>query len=433
MQVSVEKTGDLERRMTVQVPADDVESQISGRLNNLRGQVRLKGFRPGKVPMNVLRQRYGQQVRDEVLNELMQQRLQQAIGEQSMRVAGITRLEPSAADESADESHFSFVADLEIFPDLPDMDVSDMQIERPVVEVTDADVEDMLETLREQRGDWEKADRAAAKDDRVKISYVAQLGDERVPEMGEHELTPRLGRLESFPALEKALMGASAGDEQSLELTFPDNYRQAKLAGQTAQVELKIKAVEAPVLPELNDAFAESFGIEGGMDKMRQDVRRNLEREMRQTVTNRLKERVTEALLERFSDLPLPKTGVQQEAQQMQAQLMQQQQQAGQRAELPLELFMEGAERRLRLGLLMAELARQNEVKIDADRVTKRLEEIAETYDSPAEVIEMYRGNAQAMDQIENMVLEEQVLDLVVEKAQVTDQAMTFKDLMEPK
>ena len=433
MQVSVEKTGDLERRMTVQVPADDVESQISGRLNNLRGQVRLKGFRPGKVPMNVLRQRYGQQVRDEVLNELMQQRLQQAIGEQSMRVAGITRLEPSAADESADESHFSFVADLEIFPDLPDMDVSDMQIERPVVEVTDADVGDMLETLREQRGDWEKADRAAAKDDRVKISYVAQLGDERVPEMGEHELTPRLGRLESFPALEKALMGASAGDEQSLELTFPDNYRQAKLAGQTAQVELKIKAVEAPVLPELNDAFAESFGIEGGMDKMRQDVRRNLEREMRQTVTNRLKERVTEALLERFSDLPLPKTGVQQEAQQMQAQLMQQQQQAGQRAELPLELFMEGAERRLRLGLLMAELARQNEVKIDADRVTKRLEEIAETYDSPAEVIEMYRGNAQAMDQIENMVLEEQVLDLVVEKAQVTDQAMTFKDLMEPK
>jgi trigger factor len=432
MQVSVEKTGDLERRMTVQVPAEDIESQISGRLNTLRGQVRLKGFRPGKVPMNVLRQRYGQQVRDEVLGELMQQRLQQAIGEQAMRVAGITRLEPSAADDAADQSHFSFIADLEIFPELPELDVSDIKIERPVVEVTESDVDDMLETLREQRGDWEKVERAAAKDDRVKIAYVARVGDERVPEMGEHELTPRLGRLESFPALEKALMGASAGDEQSLELTFPENYRQAKLAGKTAQVELKIKSVEAPKLPTLDDAFAESFGIEGGLSQMRQDVRRNLEREMRQTVTNRLKERVTEALLTRFADLPLPKTGVQQEAQQMKAQLQQQQQQAGQRAELPLELFMEGAERRLRLGLLMAELARQHDVKIDADRVTARLEEIAETYDSPAEVIEMYRNNAQAMDQIENMVLEEQVLDLVTEEAQVTDQAMTFKALMEP-
>lgn len=431
MQVSVEKTGDLERRMTVQVPADDIESQVAGRLNQLRGQVRLKGFRPGKVPMNVLRQRYGQQVRDEVLGELMQQRLQQAIGEQALRVAGVTRLEPSAADGGQADGHFAFIADLEIFPDLPNIELAELSVDRPQVEVTEGDVDDMIETLREQRGDWEKVERAAEQNDRVKIAYVAHVGDERVPEMGEHELAPRIGRMASFPDLEAALLGASAGDEKSLDLTFPQDYRQAKLAGKSAKVTLKIKAVEAPRLPELNDAFAEAFGIEGGIEKLRADVRRNLEREMRQAVIGRVKQGVTEALLERFADLPLPKTSIQQEARQMQAQLLQQQRGA-QQAQLPLDLFMEGAERRLRLGLLMAELARQHELKVDQDRVTARLQEIAETYDSPGEVIEMYRGNAQAMDQIENIVLEEQVVDLVLEHAKVTDQTMTFKALMEP-
>lgn len=426
MQVSVEKTSDLERRMTIQVPADDIDNQVSGRLNELRGQVRLKGFRPGKVPMNVIRQRYGKQVREEVLSQLMQSSLESAIGEQNLRVAGVTRLEP--APEAA-EGGFEFTAHVEVFPEVPELDVADMAIERPQAEIGAADVDDMIETLREQRRRWFDAERPAADGDRVRLAYVAELDGQRVPEKGKHELAPTLGALESFPALQEALEGMSAGESKSLELSFPENYRHQALAGKTAGVELEVKAVETSELPEVDDEFAKAFGIEGGVEQMRADVERNLNRELRSAISNRIKKAVTEALLERFGELPLPETSIQQEARQMQAQIHQQN--GGQGDPPPVEMFRETAERRLRLGLLFGEYARQHDIKIDADRVQSKLEEVAETYENPAQIIEIYRSDERLMDQLENMALEEQVVDAILEKAQVETKAMSFKEVME--
>ena len=426
MQVSVEKTGDLERRMTVQVPGENIDSQISSRLDELRRQVRLKGFRPGKVPLNVVRQRYGKQVREEVIGQVMETSLQQAIGQENLRVAGVSRLQPSSGLDF--EGDFEFVAELEVFPELPEIDVTELSFERPVAEVADSDVDDMIDTLREQRREWESVERAAADGDRVRLSYVADLDSTRVPEQGQHELAPTLGRMPSFPQLEGALLGMSAGESKTADLTFPEDYRYPTLAGKTAQVELKVKTVEASDLPQVDDEFAALFGIDGGVEQMRIDVRKNLERELRQGIAARLKVAVTDKLNERFADLKLPRSSVIQEARQMAQQYAQQ---SGQEEMPPIEQFMATAEKRLRLGLLMGELARQNEVQIDQSRVQQKLEEIAETYEEPTQIMEIYRADARLMDQLENLVLEEQVMDLVLDKAQVVDKPMSFKEALE--
>ncbi|AKS41636.1 trigger factor [Wenzhouxiangella marina] len=425
MQVSVENTGDLERRMTVQVPADEIDSQVAGRLNELRREVRLKGFRPGKVPLNVIRQRYGKQVRDEVMQQLMQSRLQDAIGEQKLRVAGVTRLEPRPEADG----QFEFVADLEVFPEMPEIKVDDLAIERPEAEVQDSDVDDMIETLREQKRIWNAVERASKVGDRVKAAYVAEVDGERVPNTGRHEIAPVLGKLESFPELEGVLTGLSAGDKKSLEMSFPESYRHQALAGKKAQVELEIQAVEESELPEVDDAFAKEFGVEEGVDKLRADVRRNLERELRQTVSNRLKQAVTDGLLEHFGDIKLPDSSIQQEARQMLMQM--QQQMGGQGGQLSPDMFREPAERRLRLGLLFGEFARQNEISIDPERVDAKLAEIADTYENPAQIMEIYRSDERLMDQLENLALEEQVVDTILDKAKVTAKSMSFKEVME--
>jgi trigger factor len=423
MQVSVEKTGDLERRMTVQVPSDSIDSKVSGRLNELRRQVRLKGFRPGRVPMNIIQKRYGDQVRDEILQEVMQSSLQEAIGEQEMRVAGVTRIEPKPLEGEGD---FEFTAELEVFPDLPEIEVSDLEIERPEVEIVDEDIDNMIETLREQQRSWKEVKRGAQDGDRVRLGYVAELDGEKIPEMGEHEIAPVVGQMQSFPELEALLRGAEVGDEKEAELTFPESYRPESLAGKKAPVTVRIKAVEEPELPEVDDAFAESFGVEGGVEQMRADVRKNLERELRQAVTSRIKQAVTDGLAERYSDFGIPASAVDQEVRQMQEQM---QQQSGQQPP-PAEQLREGGEKRVRLGLLLAEVARQHDISVDSGRVQAKIEEMAETYDQPEQVIELYRSEPKLMDQIENMVLEEQVIDWVLENARVSNKTMSFNELM---
>ena len=425
MQVSVENTGDLERRMTVQLPAEEIDSQINGRLDKLRREIRLKGFRPGKVPMNVVRQRYGSQVRDEVLQQLMQSRLQDAIGEQQLRVAGVTRLEP----QPEADGKFEFVADLEVFPEMPEIKVDGIEIVRPEAEVVDADVDQMIETLREQKRDWSEVDRPSQSGDRVMAAYVAHVDGEKVPETGKHEIAPILGDLESFPALGEALMGVSAGDSKTLDLTFPESYKHSGLAGKTAQVDIEIQRVEAAEMPEVDDEFAKEFGVQEGVDKLRSDVRRNLERELRQAITNRLKKSVTDGLLETYGEIPLPASSIQQEAAQMASQMQQQMGEQGE--QLNPEMFKSQAEKRLRLGLLFGEFARQNEIKIDAERVDAKLAEVGETYENPQQIIEIYRSDERMMEQLENLALEEQVIDIILDRASVSSKKMSFKEALE--
>lgn len=425
MQVSMEKTGDLERKMTVQVPAADIDGQVSSRLNELRRKVRLKGFRPGKVPMKVVRQRYGKQVREEVLQQVMQSSLQDAITEQQLRVAGVSSIQPG---DSGDGGAFEFTARLEVFPELPEIDVSGLDIERPQVEITEADVDDMIQTLREQRRKWTSAGRPAAAGDRVRVRYGAEVDGQRVPETGHQEIAPVLGSGVLFEQFEKALIGKESGAKLSQELQFPSDFRDPQLAGRSAQVEIRVTTVETSELPEADDEFAESFGVDGGMDQMRVEVRKNLEREMRQTRTARLTRAVTEQLASTYSDFSLPASSVLQEARQMQAQVRQQ---TGSDEDLPLERFTEAAEKRVRLGLLMSEIARQNDLEIDPARAQAKIEEIADTYEQPGEVIELYRSNSQLLDSIHNLVLEEQVVEWVLEQAGAPDKPMSFKELMD--
>lgn len=423
----MEKTGDLGRRLTVELPADTIDRKVTGRLAELRGQVRLKGFRPGKVPLNVIKQRYGAQVRQEVLQEAMQSALQDAIEEQELRVAGVSSVSPQE-DGDGEAGSFRFIAEVEVFPELPEIDASDIEVERPVGEITEADVDDMIKTLREQRRSWSKAGRPAADGDRVSIEFHAQAGDDRIPEQGESKLQPVLGGGALFDDFEAALKGVEAGDEKSVELDFPEDFGNPDLAGRSAEVAFRVTAVEASEMPEADDEFAKSFGIDGGMEQMRADVRRNLERELRGARTGRLKKQVTDALAQRYSDFSLPESAVRQELEQMQAQLKQQ---YGEQVNLPEDQLRPGAERRVRLGFLLAEIARQHELEVDPERVRTRIGEIAETYDSPSEVVELYRQNPQMMGQIENSVLEEQVVDWVLEHAKVSDREMSFKELME--
>lgn len=409
--------------MIVQVPGDSIDSKVSERLNELRRQVRLKGFRPGRVPLNIIRRRYGEQVRNEILQEVMQSSLQEAIDEQDMRVAGVNRLEPKPRD---DEGDFEFSAELEVFPEMPEIEVSDLDIERPDVAVAEEDVDSMIETLREQHRSWTEVERGAREGDRVRLAYVAELDGERIPEAGKHEIAPVIGQLESFPDLEKLLGGAQAGDEKETELAFPQSYRHESLAGKTAQVTLQIKAVEEPEVPEVDDSFAESFGVEGGVEQLRAEVKKNLEREMRQAVTSRIKQAVTDGLAERYGDVGVPASAVNQEIRHMQEQM---QQRSGQQPP-PAEQFREMAEKRVRLGLLLAEIARQHDISIDPARVQAKIEEVAETYDEPEQVIELYRSESRLMDQVENLVLEEQVVDWVLENAKVSNKTMSFNELM---
>jgi len=421
----MEKTGDLGRRLTVELPAEQIDQKVSGRLDELRRQVRLKGFRPGKVPLNVVRQRYGAQVRQEVLQEAMQSALQEAIREQELRVAGVSSMNP---EDDADGGDFRFTADVEVFPELPEIEVSDLEIERPVVEIGESDVDDMIQTLREQRRSWSDADRPAAAGDRISIRFHAMVGDRRVPEQGERKLQPVLGSGALFDALEQALTGMQVGEEKTVELEFPEDFGDPELSGEAAEVAITVDAVEASQMPEADDEFAREFGIDGGMAQMRIDVRKNLEREMRGARVNRLKKAVTDGLAARYADFSLPESAVGQELQQMKAQLRQQ---YGEQVNLPEDQLRPGAERRVRLGFLLAEIARQHELEIDPERIDARINEIAETYENPAEVIELYKQNEQMLGQIENGVLEEQVVDWVLENAKVSDKEISFKQLME--
>lgn len=428
MEVSVEKTGDLERRLTVQVPATDIESQVSSRLSKLRGELRLKGFRPGKVPMRVVQQRYGRQVREEIQQQVIQSSLREAIEGQSLRVAGVTRIEPRAEEqEGAAAENFEFVADMEVFPELEALELGDLEVERPQAEITDADVDNMIETLREQRRQWKAAGRAAAEGDRIRVEYSAVVDGRPVPDSGVFSLAHVLGSGALFDDFDKALTGLAEGEEGTGTLTFPESYREAALAGKTGEVSFKVTAVESSELPEVDEAFMESFGVEGGIDKFRDDVRNNLERELRQAVSSKLKLAVTDALKARFDSLVLPASMVRQEAEQLQTQYREQ---SNGGEPPPLEQFTDSAEQRVKIGFLLSEIARQNGISIDESRVQAQIADIADTYEHPAEVIALYRDNPQLSEGIRNLVLEEQVVEHVLSAAKVTDTPISFKELM---
>lgn len=429
MQVSVETTSQIERRVTVQVPASEVDEAVEARLLDTAKNIRLNGFRKGRVPMSVVRQRYGRGVRDEVVGELMRERYVRAITEQSLNPAGFPSIEPKVDEAGKD---LEFVASLEVYPEIELASIDGAEVERPVVEVSDADLDEMIETLRKQNAAWEEVERAAQDGDQVKIDFQGFLGDEPF-EGGSaegHELV--LGSGSFIPGFEEQLVGAKAGDEPTLDVTFPEDYQAEQLAGQKATFKVKVHTVKGQVLPEVDAEFTKRFGIEDGdIEKFRAEVKMNMTREAKQAVDNRVKQQVLEAL-QKANDVPVPQALIQQETDALKRQAAQQ---FGlgedfDVSQLPNELFSEQAKSRVQVGLLLAEVIKSNELDATDDEIRARIEELAEQYQEPQQVVEHYMNNEQLKTQVKSAVLEEKAVEKLLAQATVKDVEMSYQQAL---
>ena len=429
MQVSVESVGNLERRMTLRLPAEHLESQVGGRLREIARTARIKGFRPGKVPTKVVEQRYGQQVRAEVLDGMLREGFDSAVRDNALRIAGSPRIEPA---EAGNEGDLAYVATFEVVPEFGEIDVAALDVVRPTAEVTDADIDRMIENLRLQRRSWTAVTRPAQEGDAVDLETWSQAGDERMPAEGAEHGVAVIGSNAMLPEIEMALLGMKAGEEKSIEVSFPAEWRVPQLAGRTVQVHLKAEQVSEPVLPEVDEAFIRSFGVKSGeMDQFRSDIRTNLERELKGALMNRLRREVGEKLVAAYAHVEMPPRVVENEARQMAHQFADQARRQGRPVDVPAdahEQFLESARKRVLVGLVVGEVARRNELKLDPKRVNETLRLIASTYEEPQQVIELYRNDPQLMSGLQSRVMEEQVIDWIAERAQHTEQALSFQE-----
>ena len=432
-QVSVESIGNLERRMTLRVPSRDVDDQVGGRLREIARTARIKGFRPGKVPTSVVEKRFGQQVRAEVLDGLLREGFDKVVRENELKIAGNPQIEPASEGEGSGE--LAYVATFELVPDFGQIDVAKLEVVRHTAEVGEEDIDRMVENLRLQRRSWTAVTRPAKEGDAVDVETWSQAGDERLPAQGVEQGVDVIGTGAMLPEIEAALVGMSAGEEKSVEVAFPADWRVPQLAGKTVQVHLKAVQVSEPVLPEVDTAFIRSFGVKSGeLSQFRSEIRANLERELKGALMNRLRKEVGEQLTAAYAEVELPPRLVEQEARSLAQNALQRARQQGQAAPNATlapdahQPFMEAARKRVLLALLVGEVARQNELRLDPARVNELMRLIASTYEEPQQVIELYRNDPQLMAGLQNRAMEEQVIDWIAERARHTEQALSFQE-----
>ena len=429
MQVSVEATGNLDRKMTVQVPSERVENEVDDRLKSLSRRVRLDGFRPGRVPLKVVRQRYGAGVYQEVLSEVLQESYREAVQQEGIEPAGNPSIEPKTVEQG---KPIEFVASFQVFPEVEVADFSDAEIEQPVAEIEDADIDRVIDSLRGQHKEWAEVDRAAADGDRVTLDFTGSVDGEEFEGGKAEDFQIELGAGRLIADFEKQLPGVKAGDEKTIDVTFPEDYPAENLKGKTAQFALRVKKVEEPQLPEVDEEFAKQFGIEdGSVEKLRADVRSNMERELRQALKGRVKQQVMDLVVERHG-FDLPEALVKAEINRLREEAEKRFGGAQQTQPLPDSLFEDEAQRRVRLGLALRAIIEQKGFEVDAERVDRELDEMAATYEDPEEVKQYYRANPQAKSNLESLVLEDQVVDWVVEQAKVTEKKTSFQEIMNP-
>lgn len=432
MQVSVETLSSLERRMTVTLPAESIDAEVEKRIQRAAGSVRLDGFRRGKVPMKVVRQRFGQGVRQEVLGEMINQKYFEAVQAEGLQPAGMPTIDAKGGE--ADGKDFEFTATFEVFPEIQLGDFSKVSVTRLSGEVQDSDIDDMLANLREQQAAFVVVERAAQSGDQVVYDYEG-FKDGVAFDGGKAEnATLVLGSGQMIPGFEDALIGMSAGDEKTADITFPEEYHSEELKGQAVQFKLKVHAVSEKKLPELNDEFFARFGVEeGGEATFREEVRKNMTREMKNAAMNKLKSALIDEVL-KVNDVQVPKALIANEVDSMRNQMVQQfgdmAKQLDVRSIFPDEMFAEQATKRVATGLVFAELVRQRELKVDADRVRAKVEELAAVYNNPQEVVDHYYANRQLLTGVENLVLEEQVVDLILESAKVEEKTVGYKEVI---
>ena len=432
--ISVQSTGNLERRFTFRLPSDQLERRVGGRVREMARSARIKGFRPGKVPTKVIEQRYGSQIRAEVLNGLLREEFDQAVRDQELRVAGSPEITPS--DDDAD-GELAYTATFEVLPDFGELDLTQLRVVRPQAEVADEDIDRMIENLRLQRRSWNAVERPAEQGDAVDVATWSQVCDTRLPAEGAEHGVAVIGTGAMYPQLEAALIGMSAGEEKVIEVDFPADYRVVALAGQHAQVHITAEKVNAPVLPEVDEAFIRSFGVRSGeIAQFRSDIRSNLERELKGALMNRLRREVGGQLIAAYGSTEVPARMVEREASAMAMQALDAAQQRDSQApSLPPDAhvqFMEPARKRVLLALIVGEVARRNQLLLDAARVQETLRLIASTYEEPDQVVELYGNDPQLMAGLRNRVMEEQVIDWIAERAQHQDQTLSFQEAITP-
>lgn len=429
MQVSIETTAGLERRMKVQVPAERVEQEIEQRLRNLGKNAKLNGFRPGKIPFEVVKKRFGSEVRQEVLTDLLRDTCGEALAQEKVNPAGGPRIDSVNNEPGKD---LEYIATFEVYPEIQLQGLEGIAVEKPVAEITAADVDAMLDNLRHQRARWESVTRGAHRGDRVQLDFDGRVDGETFPGGKAEKALVVLGAGRLLADFEAGLDGMSVGEQRDIEVRFPDDYQAKDVAGKVARFQVQVHRVEAQVLPVLDEDFCRSFGVaDGGLDKLRAEVTGNMQHEMADTVRSRMKEQVLNALLA-ANPVTLPKALLDEEVESLRQDALARMGIKGTKkaVDLPDELFREQATRRVALGLIIGEIITRQQLRVDAKRVEQRLERMAEDYSNPGEALRSLRANKGVMRQIEGLALEDQVVDWLLEKAAVSDKSTSFGELM---
>ena len=427
MQVTVETTAGLERKMRVVIPSERVEVQVTEKIKQTAKQAKINGFRPGKVPLREVKRRFGAGIRQEVSSEMIQSTYGEALQKEDISPAGMPKIEEVNIEEGKD---LEYTAVFEVFPEIEVSGLESIEVERLSSSIEDADLEKMIGTLREQRLVYAETDRAAAEKDQVNLDFEGFLEDEPF-EGGKAEGTDLvLGSGSMIPGFEDGLTGLKADEEKDLKLTFPENYQAENLAGQEVLFKIKVNKVSEPELPELNDEFFEQFDVkEGGIEAFRKEVTNNMKRELDSAIKAKVKDQVMDGLSDN-NEVDLPQSLIDQEVNRMRQEAVQQ---FGGGAQfdpsmLPAEMFSEQAQKRVKIGLIVSAIVDKNSLEADAEKVRETIEEMASTYQEPEEVINYYYSNEQQLSQIQNMVLEGQIVDFVLDSAKVTDKTVSYDE-----
>jgi trigger factor len=427
MQVSVEKTSELSRKMTVSVPEEVVQEKMAARLKSLAREVKVDGFRPGKVPQHVIQKMYGDRVRGEVTGDLIQSTYYEALKDQALTPAGHPYIHPLDETEG-----FKYTAEFEVYPEISLVGVDQIQVTRPVASVQDADVDGMIEKLRAQKKSWTVVERASQQNDRLTINFSGVSEGENFTDGKVENYQVEIGANMMIPGFEDNLVGLKAGDNKTFEVSFPEEYGHQKLAGKAAVFEVEVVSVEEPAMPAIDEAFIKAYGIEGSVEDFREDIRNNLESELEQALRGKLKNAVMDALYEKIK-IPVPNAMVDQEVEHMMKPYVETAKRQKMKLEdlkLPRDKFEEQAKRRVALGLILGEIIHQHAIKLDESKVRSTIEDMAKSYERPEDVVNWYYADETRLNDVKQMVLENQTIDWLVEQAKVSDQAISFDDAM---
>ncbi|MEQ8803792.1 trigger factor [Haliea sp.] len=431
MQVSIETTSGLERRLTVGVPAARVDSEVDSRLQKAAQNVRLPGFRPGKVPMKVMRQRFGAGVRQEVLGEVMSRSFQEAVVQEKLRPAGQPSIEPRNLEPGRD---LEYVATFEVFPEVEVVAMAGFEVTRPAAEVTDADIDTIIDVFRKQQGSWDEVQRAAATGDQVNIDYTGTRDGEPFEGGSAEGADLELGSGRMIPGFEDGIVGMQPGEEKTLDLSFPDDYHNEDLRGAAVEFVVKLNSIKELTPAPLNDELFRLYGVEeGGEEQFRKEVAENMSRELKNAVNNKVKQQVMDAVVEAHKALEVPRALVAQEIDALRGQMFQQFGGAAPegldlKSILPDDMFRDNAERRVKLGLILSEMINKHGLKADPAKVRATIEELAATYQDSEEVVNWYYGNPDQLASVESKVLEDSVVEKLLEDANITEQACTYQE-----